>query len=39
MNIQKNQYSSNKLNSIDIFLEYDWMVKYNLELNWNKGII
>jgi len=36
MNIQ---YSSNKLNSTDIFLEYDWIVKHNTEVNWNKGII
>ena len=22
-----------------MFLGYDWLVKYNLEVNWNKGII
>ena len=27
------------LNNTDMFLEYDWLVKYNLEVNWNKGII
>ena len=27
------------LNGIDIFLGYDWLVKYNLEVNWNIGII
>lgn len=27
------------LNSIDIFLRYDWLVKYNPEVNWNKEII
>jgi len=26
------------LNSIDIFLRYDWLVKYNPEVNWNKGV-
>jgi len=23
------------LNSTDIFLEYDWLIKYNPEVNWN----
>ena len=27
------------LNSIDMFLEYDWLVKHNLEVNWNKETI
>ena len=27
------------LNSIDMFLEYDWLVKHNSEVNWNKEII
>ena len=27
------------LNSIDIFLEYDQLVKYNLEVNWDKQTI
>ena len=27
------------LNSIDIFLEYSWLVKHNLEVSWNKGTI
>jgi len=26
-------------NSIDMFLEYNWLVKYNLEVNWNKETI
>ena len=26
-------------NSIDIFLEYDWLVKYNLEVNWKNSKI
>ena len=25
------------LHSTDIFLGYDWLVKYNPEVNWNKG--
>jgi len=25
------------LNSIDIFLRYNWLVKHNPEVNWNKG--
>ena len=25
------------LNGIDIFLEYDWLVKHNLEVNWSTG--
>ena len=27
------------LNSINIFLGYNWLVKYNPEVNWNKEII
>ena len=27
------------LNSIDIFLEYDWLVKHNPEVNWKDGKI
>ena len=27
------------LNSINIFLEYDWLVKSDSEVNWNKVII
>jgi len=25
------------LNSTDIFLEYDWLVKHNPEVDWSKG--
>ena len=25
------------LNSMDMFLEYNWLVKHNLEVNWNTG--
>ena len=25
------------LNGMNMFLEYDWLVKYNLEVDWNKG--
>ena len=27
------------LNGMDIFLEYDWLVKHNPEVNWNIGTI
>ena len=27
------------LNGIDIFLEYNWLVKHNLEVNWNKDAL
>ena len=27
------------LSNIDIFLEYDWLVKHNPEVNWNTGTI
>ena len=27
------------LNSTDIFLGYDWLVKHNSEVNWDKGTI
>ena len=27
------------LNSTDMFLEYDWLVKHNSEVNQNKGMI
>ena len=27
------------LNDIDMFLGYDWLVKHNLEVNWDKGTI
>ena len=27
------------LNRIDMFLEYDWLVKHNTEVNWKNGII
>jgi len=27
------------LNGINIFLEYDWLVKYNPEVNWDKETI
>ena len=27
------------LNSINMFLEHDWLVKYNLEVNWDKKTI
>ena len=27
------------LNSMDIFLEYNWLVKYNPEVNWNTRTI
>ena len=27
------------LNSMDMFLGYDWLVKHNLEVNWDIGII
>ena len=27
------------LNSIDIFLEYNWLVKHNLKVNWKKDTI
>ena len=27
------------LNSIDMFLEHDWLVKHNSEVNWKKDII
>jgi len=26
-------------NSIDMFLEYNWLVKHNPEVNWNNGTI
>ena len=25
------------LNGMNMFLGYDWLVKYNLEVDWNKG--
>jgi len=28
-----------ELNSMDIFLEYDWLVKHNPEVNWDKETI
>jgi len=27
------------LNSMDMFLEYNWLVKHNTEVNWNKETI
>ena len=27
------------LNGMNIFLEYDWLVKHNPEVNWDKSII
>ena len=27
------------LNSINMFLEHNWLVKHNLEVNWNMGTI
>ena len=27
------------LNGTDIFLEYDWLVKHNTEVNWSRRII
>jgi len=27
------------LNDMNMFLGYDWLVKYNLEVNWNKKTI
>ena len=27
------------LNSTDMFLEYDWLVKHNPEVDWDKGIM
>ena len=27
------------LNSMDIFLEYDWLIKHNPEVNWDKETI
>ena len=27
------------LNGTDIFLEYNWLVKHNLEVNWDTGTI
>ena len=27
------------LNGTDIFLGYDWLVKHNLEADWNKGMM
>ena len=27
------------LNGMDMFLVYDWLVKHNPEVNWNKGTI
>ena len=27
------------LNSMDMFLEHDWLVKHNLEVNWDRGTI
>ena len=27
------------LNSIDMFLRYNWLVKHNPDVNWNKGMI
>jgi len=27
------------LNGIDMFLEHDWLVKYNSEVNWDKKTI
>jgi len=27
------------LNSMDMFLKYDWLVKHNWEVNWNKETI
>jgi len=27
------------LNDMDMFLKYDWLVKYNSEINWNKRAI
>ena len=27
------------LNSIDMFLEHDWLIKHNLEVNWKNGMI
>jgi len=27
------------LNSMDMFLGYDWLVKHNLEVNWSTGTI
>jgi len=26
-------------NGIDMFLKHNWLVKYNLEVNWKNGII
>jgi len=27
------------LNGTNMFLRYDWLVKHNLEINWDKGTI
>ena len=27
------------LNSMNIFLEYNWLIKHNPDINWNKGTI
>ena len=27
------------LNNMDMFLGYDWLVKHNIEVNWNKETI
>ena len=27
------------VNKTDIFLEYNWLIKHNLEVNWNMGTI
>ena len=27
------------LNGMNMFLEYNWLVKHNLEVNWNMGTI
>jgi len=37
--IKKINIAVTDLNNTGMFLEYDWLVKYNSEVNWNKGII
>jgi len=37
--IEKINITVTDLNSMDMFLEYDWLVKHNSEVNWDKRII
>ena len=37
--MEKTNVTVTDLNGIDMFLEYDWLVKHNSEVNQNKGMI